>query len=58
MTATIRVRRSQAGTVNIATVTVGRKVLHETRAWGTVANAVQDAQGWAKENGYAAKVKQ
>jgi hypothetical protein len=53
--ARIAVRSSCSGTVHIASLKVGRKVVYETRAWGTAYNAAQDAKSKAENLGLAVK---
>jgi hypothetical protein len=53
--AKISIRSSCSGTVHIATVKAGRRVVYETRAWGTAHNAAQDAKYRAAELGLTVK---
>lgn len=53
--ATLKVRTSCSGAVNIATLKVGRKVVYETRAWGTAWNASEDANAEATKLGLTIK---
>lgn len=58
MNATITLRSACAGSVHIAVVKVGRKVIYETRAWGTTHNALCDAKQAAAQLGFTvAKIK-
>lgn len=53
--AKIAIRSSCAGTVHIAALKVGRKVVYETRAWGTAYNAAEDAKARAAQLGLTVK---
>lgn len=53
--AKLMIRTSCSGTVNIAKLMVGQRMVYETRAWGTSYNAAQDAKAKAAELGLAVK---
>ena len=53
--AVLTFRSSCSGTVHIAFVKQGRKVLFESRAWGTDYSAAHEAREWAKSHGVALK---
>ena len=53
--ATIKLSSACSGTVHIARLIVARRVVYETRAWGTAWNAAQDAKHWAAGHGFAVK---